>query len=99
MTHETELVAPTIHMNGTSKERLLEELNNCWSACDDAICAIRSAAPNGRDYYINPGSLEAALDQHLNRMKRVSDVQDELGKLIEMVDAQGSTRQHATSRG
>lgn len=45
------LVPPTIHMNGTSKDELLNQLVAVVSALDAALAAINAAAPNGRDYY------------------------------------------------
>ncbi len=49
---------PTIHLNGTNPETLLEEAYRAAKAIHVAIDAIQGAHPNARDYY--PQGVEAA---------------------------------------
>lgn len=42
---------PTVHMNGTSPEDLLEQLVRAHQAVAGALEALDAASPNGRDYY------------------------------------------------
>jgi hypothetical protein len=52
MTHVTEtpgLAIPTIHLNGTSREQLLKDLQKAANRVRDALAAVEQTAPNGRD--------------------------------------------------
>lgn len=73
------LLVPSIHSNGTGKERLLEAIEEAHLAIGAAYEKLRQTAPNGRDYYVykdNP--YERARDEWLSRMERLSSVQKEL---------------------
>jgi len=73
-----ELVLPIIHLNGTSREELLEQLEVAHSALLNALLAIKRSAPNGRDYYPVPGLLDRAIEQHGRRMRILTDLMREL---------------------
>lgn len=45
------MMFPTIHLNGTSKEVLLDQNLKAAEAIRDAMLALQQAAPNARDYY------------------------------------------------
>jgi hypothetical protein len=57
---------PRVHLNGTSKDELVRQLENACHAIVTAQAALSECAPNGRDYYplgdgaINRASLEHA---------------------------------------
>jgi len=74
------VTVPTIHANGTSRQRLLEGYIEAFHAVQLAAQAVRSTAPNPRDY--GPLALDAAVDEHMDRLRRLRDVQDELEALI-----------------
>lgn len=85
------IVAPIIHLNGTSKERLLEALNNAWVALSvTAYDAMKETAPNGRDYYLKPGTMEQAIAQHNRRLKVIDDLAEELSQQMELINEQGA---------
>lgn len=69
------LLPPTIHLNGTSKDELLNQLEAVVSALDAALAAINAAAPNGRDFYPQgPEALtkaQAAFDERVLALRRV----------------------------
>lgn len=71
-------VMPFVHMNGTSAEELLQVREDAYSAISEALDKLRQMAPNGRDYYPVPGSMEKAVQQHQRRMKALSDIMTEL---------------------
>jgi hypothetical protein len=74
-----ELMVPFVHMNGTSKARLIEQIENAYDAIGKALDAMKQTAPNGRDYYpLGQSAREIALDQHMARMAKLSSVQSEL---------------------
>jgi hypothetical protein len=85
------MVYPTIHLNGTSKDRLLEDIEKAYAAINDAQQALRNAAPNGRDYYPQgPDVICTALNEHLARQQKLQDVLLELQDLAEHIDAGGN---------
>lgn len=51
----TEVPAPTVNINGTSKDQLMRDHQMARDALRDAVEALKSAAPHGRDY---PGSFD-----------------------------------------
>lgn len=89
MTGETtDIVAPIIHLNGTSAERLKEALEETYLKLSEAVEALRQGCPNGRDYYPQPGLMKQAEEQHYRRIKVLRDLQAELEKECELIDAQ-----------
>lgn len=82
------LEIPVVHLNGTSKESLIEGYVNASEAVRAAIVALGEAAPNQRDYYLRPGTFERAEEQHMSRLQRLIDVMQELRELAEGVDQQ-----------
>lgn len=87
MTTET-VVAPIIHLNGTSAERLVEALSNTYSALFDAYDKLRQCAPNGRDYYQEPGRMQLAEAQHTRRQHLIWNLMDELEREMELIQEQ-----------
>ena len=78
---------PTIHLNGTSKERLIEDLCHASHALDAAYDALRQTAPNGRDYYPQgPDALAKATDEHHRRLGRLDEIKKEVDELTLAVD-------------
>jgi len=76
------MMTPTIHLNGTPKERLLEQIENAYGKLGEAIKALANAAPNGRDYYPQGSdAIYRAQDEHSARMKKLLEVRKELEDL------------------
>jgi hypothetical protein len=48
---------PIVHLNGTSKDSLLQQYLDAGHALETALEAMHGAYPNGRDYY--PGAAGA----------------------------------------
>ena len=77
---------PTIHLNGTSKDALLDGYIDAREAIRAAIDKLCETAPNGRDYYPQgDGAFEKARDEHIARLKRLHDVATELGEIAERI--------------
>jgi flavin-binding protein dodecin len=73
---------PEIHLNGTSPEVLEESYADASSALGDAIRTLEWAAPNARDYYVQPaGTLELAQQEHAARIEALRRVQNEIREL------------------
>lgn len=80
---------PTIHLNGTPPDRLLEQFTDAYRAVGDAMRALDEAAPNGRDYY--PQGLDAAQEstsEHRRRAEKLRSVHAELEELVTSVQDQ-----------
>lgn len=81
------MTLPTIHTNGTSKERLIEALCEASQAIDLAYSALKQTAPNGRDYYMLPASeLRSAEQEHFSRLNRLDEVKKEVDALTIAID-------------
>lgn len=77
---------PTIHLNGTSKEALLEQWEEAYNALRIAIEKLAAAAPNGRDYYPQgPDAFAKATEEHRERLRKLTTVHAELQELAETV--------------
>lgn len=84
------MIHPTIHINGTSKNELLEQWNNAYGALIDARRALTNAAPNGRDYY--PQGLSAittAVAEHEARVFKIDSILNEIENLRERATGAG----------
>lgn len=76
------MMIPTVHLNGTSSERLVEHLCEASQAIAAAYEKLRQCAPNGRDFYPQgPHAMQAATLEHLSRLRRLDEVKKELDAL------------------
>lgn len=83
------LSVPMVHMNGTSRQSLVEGYSAAALALDAAMEALRATYPNGRDYYLKPSlSLRDAEDQHRARLAKLTEVRMELMELAIAVQNQ-----------
>lgn len=90
---------PTVHLNGTSAQDLLEGYERAHEALREAMEALAQAAPNGRDYYVQqPGAFESAIAEHQSRMTRLRDVSLELEALAEHVSVEDMRRRERQGR-
>lgn len=79
-------MVPTIHLNGTSRKEIEQQLEVATGAIGDAITALQRAAPNARDYYPQgDGAFTVAQDQHTARLRALQAVSDELGMIWDKV--------------
>lgn len=82
---------PTIHLNGTSKDALLDALAEALVALFNAERALEATAPNGRDYYPQgPDALTIAAREHRTRVDALVKVRHELVALMEAIDEAAS---------
>lgn len=80
------LTVPTIHLNGTSKDRLSDALCDAYDAINEAMKKLKATAPNGRDYYTQgAGALQKAENEHYSRMERLTSVMAELEQIAEAI--------------
>ena len=84
---------PTIHLNGTAAQTLIETLCEASERLEDAYSAIKQTAPNGRDYYPQgAGAIDLATREHLARLQRIDDVKKEIDALTMAIDEIASSR-------
>lgn len=70
---------PCIHLNGTSRESLLNDLEAASTALDAAYEAMKRTAPNGRDYYpLGPQAIDTAVSEHMSRLRRLDAIKHEI---------------------
>lgn len=80
------MISPTIHLNGTSREQLLEQVTEAANALRTALNLIQEAHPNARDYYPQgPTAYRDAEAEHQARSRRVQEVLAEYVQLAETI--------------
>ena len=94
MTETEEYPMPTVHLNGTSKDSLLEgntDILHKIHNLEDTIC---NCVFHGRDYYVldaDPYSLEsyqAALKERQKHLKNLESFKEYIEKQINHIDGQ-----------
>jgi hypothetical protein len=82
----SDLKIPTIHLNGTSKEQLFEQICNAIDGVHAAGDALAKATPNARDYYPQgPEAIYEAMRQHETRMTKLREVARELETIAQAI--------------
>lgn len=77
------MIAPCIHLNGTSKQELLDQFHKALHALEVARAALMAACPNARDYYPLGGSAwHQAVADHRSRVQRLDSVYAELEAIL-----------------
>jgi hypothetical protein len=72
------LVLPQINLNGSPKERLVEQQCDVMHAITALQEAMQQASPNGRDYQIRPAELQPALEAWSQRWVMIDDLRKEI---------------------
>jgi len=80
------ITLPTVHLNGSSKQSLLDCYFDAAEALRKALVAVQATAPHGRDYYVqrtHDGEhvTHRAIAEHVDRLKRLESVLRELNAL------------------
>ena len=87
------MITPTIHLNGTSADALIDALVTASNRITDAIHALADAAPNARDYYPQgPDAYGRARAEHVSRLDRLQSVHAELCDLYNAISDQADAR-------
>lgn len=89
-TTKPEVIYPIVHLNGTGKDQLIENLCKVRDMLEEAKRDLKQAAPNGRDYYTVPGRMDLAVEQHMRRMKAIDNLVDNIDSEIIAIDEQGA---------
>lgn len=80
---------PTVHLNGTSKQMLLEGYQNAWQSIQTAIETLAKVEFHPRDYFVNmdPDAYAKARDQRDGQFYELRKIQEELYAVIEHLTA------------
>ena len=90
------MLIPTVHLNGSSADVLLDQNKAALEVVREAIDAICAAGPNARDYYVQGHDAAlAAQREHEARVKTLKGVRDELAAIVEGVQDQIDARDAA----
>ena len=69
------MIAPTVHLNGTSYEELLQLHQQAKNDLEKAIESLHAASPNARDYYVQPpGAYTTANEEHASSCEQLYGV-------------------------
>jgi hypothetical protein len=71
------MIAPIIHINGSSADTLLDQIQKVTSALLGVLRAMQEAHPNGRDYDPKPGLYREAEREHLERVAKIQAIHKE----------------------
>jgi hypothetical protein len=86
-------MAPLVHMNGSSKQDLIDQQIAIMDAADALLAALRAANPNGRDYYpLGDDALVRAAAEHKARVVQAEALRAEAEALALAIQAQGRGR-------
>lgn len=86
------MMFPMIHLNGSSPERLLDDLAAAHDSLTQAVDALRRAAPNARDYYplgalhdlqshFGVAAHTVAVEEHDARLTKLREVIEQIDQL------------------
>lgn len=85
------MIIPTIHLNGTSKKELVQQLRTASVACSELEKALVAAAPHGRDYYPQGSdALTQAAEAHSKRIQSAHAIRAELLAIYQGIEDQSS---------
>lgn len=84
------MIAPLVHLNGTSARALVDDLHGALDAIRLAEAEHSSCALHPRDYVLHAdaGAFLRARQAHFSRMDRLQSVRTELEVILEAVVAQ-----------
>jgi hypothetical protein len=83
------MIAPTVHLNGTSKADLLAGYRKALDAFEVLIDAMKEIAPNGRDYYPqSPEAIYEAMEDHTYRFVQIRHIKSQIEAIAKKVSEQ-----------
>ena len=81
---DVKLRIPLVHLNGTSKQALLDQIADAGCAVQAAMRKLDDACPNQRDYYpLGEEAWREAVAQHTARLDKLSEVFGELQQIMD----------------
>jgi uncharacterized lipoprotein YddW (UPF0748 family) len=90
---DSSMQLPAIHMNGSGKKNLLDDVLDSRAALVKTLELLERFGPNMRDYYILPdgdAAYQRARGEHVSRLERLRAVLAEFDLLAEGIDKGGA---------
>jgi hypothetical protein len=85
-TNTRAMIFPTIHLNGTSKQQLLDDYCDVSHALNAAMEKMIENGPNGRDYYPQGDqAFQQAVKEHHDRIEQIHRVRLEIETIAEHI--------------
>lgn len=82
-------ILPIVHMNGTSREALVQCRADAIDKLHMAGIALALMGPNGRDHYPEPGLMDKAVQQHDRRINALKALIAEIEAEMVAIDRSG----------
>lgn len=74
---------PTVHMNGDTRQSLIDQNMAVYYAADKLLTALDGASPNGRNFYTQgPKAFSDAQTEHTARWVAVNKIRHEMETII-----------------
>lgn len=80
------MTLPTLHMNGTGANMLMEGYENAWVDVRDAQDTLGKIEFNPRDYYVQDGAWEKAIEERRDIFQLLKRVEDYLMAHMEHIN-------------
>ncbi len=90
-----EVIAPTVHLNGTGKADLLNQYLRIRGALWEAQRTISEGSPHGRDYYVQDGpeedgeAVRQAAIENRARLLKLHEIEEEITAILINISDQG----------
>ena len=83
------MMFPRVHLNGTSKHELLEQMLAAVHAVRNALKIVQRAAPHARDYYvISDEAYAVARTEYEVRLSKLIEIKNELNEIATVIGSQ-----------
>lgn len=87
------MIFPQLNLNGTSADALVEQTAHARRALTNALHILQEAEPHRRDYFTAAlGAYGDAREEHVNRLKKIQSVLDDLQQIEMNVRGQRDER-------
>lgn len=87
------MMIPTVHLNGDTADRLVEQNRNVADAARALLEALAEASPNARNFYVQgPNAFSQAASEHTARCEAVRAVMADAATIALAVQEQADER-------
>ena len=87
------MIAPTVHLNGTSANELKDQYAGACDGLTDALERLKACAPHGRDYYPQgAGAYVLASHYHREAMIQLTAIYEDLVGVLNNIHEQTPIR-------
>lgn len=87
------LIVPTLSLNGSSADALLDDRYRARAAVEVAIEAVGAGGPHGRDYQESAEKLALVTTEHRRRLDVLEALRAALTEEIELIEEQVKARE------